>query len=315
MLEKDEKKVVNKLKDGMTYEEFENELDLSYHKAKGYLDSLREKGVDIGEKRLENGKKMFIIQSPRKQFSMKSRPEYHFGVVSDTHLGSMAEQKSRLYDAYNEMVKKDREFVLHGGDISDGCNIYRGHREHKKPKAIGWQRLLNYVAEEYPETDEFKTLFIDGNHDGKLFQKTGIHFGEQLANLRDDLKYIGDSYANIDLGNFDIDIVHPSGGTPYTMGYRAQTWLRNKTDKEKADLTIFGHLHQMLDGKTEGSHILYAGAFQGQTPYINRKGIDTNAGFHMLDVYCNDEGIEHIVIHRYDYDLEKVSEVDIDEIL
>lgn len=663
MLTDEQKKLVNELKEGISYNDLEEEYDLSYDQAKRRLDSLREKGVDISERRLDNGRKMFLIESKDSNYSLKEKDNYRIGVVSDTHLGSVAEQLNALYEAYDECEDYDVDFNLHAGDISDGCDVYRGHRKHKVPEAIGWGRLIDYVVDNYPEKD-FKTLHISGNHDDKFFQQTGIHLGDRISQERDDIEFLGEDYTNLDLGKIDIDMVHPSGGTPYcytgdtrvltkehgfvrfdeipilisevgdievatfnldieemefqkpekfvmmdademyhftgqgidqfvtknhrmivrkngdyhskegdweikraneivenfkrqkydvprtagwntdnelktfeleaqhpngkdfkadgdkfleflgwyisegfvkstnkgriyisqvdnqeevvecvksvglngniyqdkikstnkvlaewlrenvgkgaknkripvkikqlskrqlnilleamfkgdgshdkegkkthyttaskelahdvvellikigkaaclrrrdreyringyegqttvyeicvghtkkskapsicqepeeisdfddkvyclsvpnttiltmrngktvfsgqTLGYRGQTWLRNKTDSEKADLTIFGHLHQMLNGKAEGSEILYAGAFQGQTPYLDRKGINTEAGFHILDIDVDEGGIKHMNIDRYDYDIEKVSESDIDEVL
>lgn len=312
MLEDYEEKLVDLLREGVTYEDMQDELgDVSSTRAaRRRLNKLRDKGVKIQEKTLDTKEKLFYLNQEERSVELQEKDNYKIGVVSDTHLGSEAEQLDSLEKMYEEMEEKDVDLVLHAGDISDGCDVYRGQSKHKKPEAIGWGRLIDYVVENYPKNDEFKTLFIDGNHDEKLFQKTGIPFGERVAKRRDDLVYLGEGYARVELGDIDIDMVHPSGGTPYTLGYRAQTWLRNKNDSEKADITIFGHLHQMLDGKTEGSHILYAGAFQGQTPYLDKKGIKTQAGAHILEVDCDEDGIEHINIDRYDYEIEKVADVE-----
>ena len=299
-----EKSLVDNLKTGFTYEDVCEDLDVSQGTVRKYLDVLREKGVEISERRLKQGRKYFSIdEDVENTYSVNSGNDYRIGVVSDTHLGSEGEQLEYLNDFYNRLVKNDVDFVLHAGDVSDGCEIYRGHENHKIPEAIGWRRLEDYLVSNYPEVDEFKTLMISGNHDTRLFKKTGIRFVERVAERRKDLEYLGQEFASLDLNDeFSIDLVHPGGGSPYTLGYRAQTWLRNKKDSEKADMTVFGHLHQLLAGETEGSFILYAGSWQGQTPYLDRKGIKTDAGGWIVELNLEDK-LSRIKTELFQYEL------------
>jgi len=310
--------LIDVLKQGGTYQSICEELDISRTTARKYLSELKEQGVEYDEKRLGVGKKFFTLDEDNdEEYSLNGKDNYKIGVVSDTHLGSEGEQLDQLYDFYEKLVDKNVDFVLHAGDISDGCEIYRGHENHKIPEAIGWQRLENYVVDKYPETSEFKTLAISGNHDTRLFKKTGIRFVKEVAKQRDDLEYLGQEFASISLDDdFNIDIVHPAGASPYTLGYRAQTWLRNKKDSEKADMTIFGHLHQLLAGETEGSFILYAGSWQGQTPYLDRKGVKTNAGGWIVELNLEDR-LQRIKTELFQYELgsesKNVNELIIDE--
>lgn len=297
----------------MTYDDFEEQYDLNRDQARGQIQELQAEGVPITEDTVDQyGTKMYsVTEDVNDEFKwINEDGHYNFAIISDTHLGSSGEQLDSLNKMYDRIEEEDIDVVFHAGDISDGTvknngrGVYRGHSNHLKPEAIGWDRLTDYVAENYPERDGVDTMFISGNHDHQLFKNTGIRFGEQLEDRRDDLHWIGDSYANIDLGDIDMDLVHPSGGAPYTLGYRAQTWLRDKPDEEKADITVFGHLHQFLNAETEGSQVLYAGAWQGSTPFLERKGIKPKAGGWLIDMEVEDEDIRSFKTDRVMFPLE-----------
>lgn len=297
----------------MTYNDFEEKYDMSRDKARGKVQDLQAEGVPIAEETIDQyGTKMYrVTEDVQDEFKwINEDGNYNFAIISDTHLGSDGEQLDSLNKMYDRIEDEDIDVVFHAGDISDGTvknngrGMYRGHSNHLKPEAIGWDRLTDYVAENYPERDGVDTMFISGNHDHQLFKSTGIRFGKQLEDRREDLHWIGDSYANVDLGEVDMDLVHPSGGTPYTLGYRAQTWLRDKPDEEKADITVFGHLHQFLNAETEGSQVLYAGAWQGSTPFLERKGIKPKAGGWIIDMEVEDEEIRSFKTDRVMYPLE-----------
>lgn len=307
----------------MTYKDFEEQYDMGRDKARGKVQDLQAEGVPIAEETLDQyGTKMYrVTDEVQDEFRwINEDGNYNFAIISDTHLGSDGEQLDSLNKMYDRIEDEDIDIVFHAGDISDGTvknngrGVYRGHSNHLKPEAIGWDRLTNYVAENYPERGGVDTLFISGNHDHQLFKNTGIRFGKQLEDKRDDLHWLGDSYANIDLGEVDMDLVHPSGGTPYTLGYRAQTWLRDKPDEEKADITVFGHLHQFLNAETEGSQVLYAGAWQAATPFLNRKGIKPKAGGWIIDMEVEDEEIRSWKTDRVMYPIESESDLSAEEI-
>lgn len=313
---------------GLTYDDFEEQYGLNRDKAREAIQDLQATGRTIEEERIDQyGTKMYrITDEVDDQFRwINEDGNYNFGVISDTHLGSTGEQLDSLEQMYDRFQEEDIDVVFHAGDISDGTvknngrGVYRGHSNHLKPEAIGWDRLMDYVEENYPERDGVDTLFISGNHDHQLFKNTGIRFGEEVASRRDDLHWLGDSYANVDLGDVDMDLVHPSGGAPYTLGYRAQTWLRDKPDEEKADITVFGHLHQFLNAETEGSQVLYAGAWQGSTPFLERKGIKPKAGGWIVDMEVEDEDIRSWKTDRVMFPLENdgsdVSAAEINDML
>lgn len=285
------------------------------------VDSMKEEGYKIEETYVDGEPMYRLDDEVDDHFKwQKDDGHYKFGIISDTHLGSEAEQLESLEDYYDKAVEEDIDVVFHAGDISDGTvdnnsrGVYRGHSNHLKPEAIGWSRLEDYVVENYPEREGIDTVFIEGNHDHQLFKKTGIRLGENIDRRRDDLHYVGDSYANIDLGEIDMDLVHPSGGAPYTLGYRAQTWLRDKPDEDKADITVFGHLHQFLNAETEGSEALYAGAWQGSTPFLERKGIKPKAGGWIVEMEVDDGEIERWMTERITYDIESESDVSSNEL-
>lgn len=297
--------IIDDLKEGLTYDDLTENYDLSRSQARSQIDDLKDQGYSIQEKTVnKHGKKMFILEHEPKEYTLET--EGTLGFASDTHLGSKAEQLKSLHKYYDEIEDKDINIVFHAGDLSDGCYVYRGQRHEKKPEAIGWARLLDYVEENYPEREGVTTFVIEGNHDRKFYQQNGLFFTEEIAKRRDDIEFLGDGFAEVELEDLDMDIqlVHPRGGVPYTLGYRAQDWMREKSEEDKPDFAELGHIHKFLEGKTEGVDFVYGGCFQGETEYTQTKGIKPRAGAWIIK-FEKENGQKIISPTRIEYPLEQ----------
>lgn len=83
------------------------------------------------------------------------------GLISDTHLGSIAERLDIMEHAYDTFKAKGIEHVFHSGDISDGDgNVYPGHQNHIHCRG---DDQLAWVIAKYPRRAGITTHFIGGN--------------------------------------------------------------------------------------------------------------------------------------------------------
>ncbi|MFD1515647.1 metallophosphoesterase [Halomarina rubra] len=270
---------------GLTFTEAGDRYGISEHVFRNRLDELRLSGYTIDFKELdaEGTRRWFIPEERDKRFRVGDGDgRYKFGVISDTHLGSAAEHLEELHDYYDRVAADpDIEYVFHAGDISDGWKVHKGHTEALKGEATGWKRLREYVIEHYPRREGITTIFIEGNHDHKLKRRTGISLGKQIAAEREDLIYAGDSQARFVFDpehDIDLELIHPSGGQPYTVGYRLQTLYRERPASERPTIAVIGHLHGSMFAKAEGVLGFYAGCWKGITTYGKRKGHSTEIG-------------------------------------
>ena len=99
-----------------------------------------------------------------------------FGIVSDTHLGSLYERLDELHTFYSICKKKEIEVVLHAGDIIDGNGkMYRGHLN--EIHTYGAERQVKWVEKNYPKIKGITTYFITGNHCCSFYNDNGIDVG------------------------------------------------------------------------------------------------------------------------------------------
>jgi hypothetical protein len=252
------------------------------------------------------------------QFRFKGDDSITVALISDTHLGSSAEHLHELHEFYDRCVDFGITDVFHCGDISDGWKVHPGHLNEIKPEAAGWDRLKKYVVDNYPQRDGITTHFIEGNHDNKFYNRNNIHFGELIGNRRSDLHYLGNSQATIHLNRAHettLELIHPSGGKPYTTGYRLQTLYRERNMVDRPTIAGVGHLHGSMYAETEGVKGLYAGAWKGTTTYGKRKGHQAKIGGWILEIELTNGAVSQFVPRWIGYEeKDKDNEIDIPDL-
>lgn len=286
---------------GATRKDLADELDLSVDSVDTLLRDMRQAGytLEFREVDAQGTRRWFIPDDIDRRYRIADGDgHYRFAIISDTHLGSSAEHLQELHDFYDRCADRGITDVFHAGDIGDGWEVHKGHINVIKGQAAGWEALREYIVENYPRRDGITTHFIEGNHDHKLYKRNGVRFGEWLAHRRDDLHYCGDSQATFIFDrehDIDLELLHPSGGKPYTVGYRLQTLYRERSLKDRPTIAAIGHLHGSMYAETEGVKGLYAGAWKGTTTYGKRKGHEARIGGWIIDMDIRDGVITQFV--------------------
>jgi predicted phosphodiesterase len=223
--------------------------------------------------------------------------KYRFGVVSCTHLGSKYQQLTHLYTFYKYCKRKGVDTVLHCGDLIDGEKIYRGMEYELHTHGATAQK--QYCVDNYPHVTGIKTLVIMGNHDESFYKTSGYNVVEAICAERDDMEYIGDYLAYINLDTIRVAIMHSDGGVAYARSYKVQKIIEQLSPEAKPHLMFVGHWHvnAMIPAyrNVEGVSI---GAFQSQTPYLVRKGLMPNVSGLVVEVEVNDKGLVGV---KYDW--------------
>jgi len=293
---------VNSLRDnGLTYKEMEQQYDWSKEQAQRVLDKMSESGWAIEFDTLDaQGTRQWYIPDARdKRYQIGDGDgTYRFGLISDTHLGSKAAHLADLHDFYDKMQERGVDLVLHAGDITDGWEVHRNQINEVHSAATGWKRMREYCVEHYPQREGIETLFISGNHDRKLWRREGIRLSRMIANRREDLHWLGDSMARLVFDpehNFDLELIHPSGGQPYTLGYRAQTLYREQPTDVRPSMTGIGHLHGRMQAAAEGVEAFYTGCWKDLTTYGRRKGHAAEIGGWDVEITISDGELNRLV--------------------
>jgi len=222
------------------------------------------------------------------------------GVVSDTHLCSRHQQLTHLKSIYRRFADEGISIVLHAGDLVEGTKVYRGW-EHEV-LAHGADGQAKYAIEHYPREPGITTYLISGNHDLKFMETAGVDVVARVCHSREDLVYLGEYGAFIDLpGNLRAYLHHGGpGGIGYARTYRLQRTVENFAPENKPHLYICGHYHVTATiPDYRNVFAILPGCFASQSSYLRRLGVAPDVGGWILEYRTNPE--------RKDFDLAEIT--------
>jgi len=196
------------------------------------------------------------------------------GVVSDTHLGSRAQQLTHLTEFYRYADERGVAAYVHAGDLVDGLHVHRDavytQFEH------GFNAQAKYAVEVYPRSANGPTHWIEGNHDNWFFENAGASLGEWLPDRRKDLPFLGYYSAFVDVGPVRIYVAHGAkGGGSYAKSYKTQKLIEQMDPLERAQthVAFFGHWHfDDYIGRYQGVLGFNVPCFQRKTRFIKSIG-------------------------------------------
>jgi len=208
---------------------------------------------------------------------LKGGTEYTFGAIGDTHLCSKEERIRELLTFYRICQKKGVKDIYHAGDILAGQNVYSG--QEFELHTFGADSQVAYAVRNYPNIEGIRTHFILGNHCYSFFKNAGMDVGFAIAKERPDMTYLGAFYGEVMMEKIRlIHLVHPSGGMPYSISYRAQRIVTEISSGDKPRILLVGHLHTSYSFLYRNIFVFGVGCFEGQTPFLARKGINPVIG-------------------------------------
>lgn len=209
---------------------------------------------------------------------------FRFAVISDTHLGSKAENPDAIETAYEIIVREGIRTVYHVGDLVDGYGIYKLQNAEVSLHTFEDQR--DHAVAVYPRREGVTTFIISGNHDLEGdFGRAGADPVAAVCNVRDDMEHLGRYSAWVELPNgATMHLLHPMGGAAYAASYRPQKIVEGYDLGEKPSVLLIGHWHRYLHMPIRGVQVMLAGTFQGPTTYSVRKAFGAPAfGFTIVE--------------------------------
>jgi predicted phosphodiesterase len=213
-----------------------------------------------------------------------------FGVVSDTHLGSLYSAQDYLEAAYDIFEHENIDTVYHCGDLTDGEKMYRG--QEYEIFRHGCDAQLEEVIEKYPKREKVSTHFILGNHDMSFWKRAGINIGPKIADKRKDMIYLGVEEADIIYTQADrkvrLRLSHPGKGTAYALSYQIQKYIESLTGGEKPHVLLVGHYHKAeVLPQYRNVYAVQAGTLERQTPFMRNRNIAAHMGFWIIEFSVN----------------------------
>ncbi len=224
-----------------------------------------------------------------------------FGIISDTHLASRYECLEELWTFYNECKALGISKVFHCGDITAGQHVYPG--QENEIKCWGQDAQVQYCADNYPRIEGVTTYYITGNHDLRDFESSGADRGVRIANLREDMVYLGPSFAKLAIHpHVTLELVHLAGGSSYALSYPLQKYIEGIEGGTKPKILACGHLHTAVYTDERNINALLAACFEAQTPYERRKKLSPVVGGWIIEINVREDGwINRFVPHFLRY--------------
>lgn len=276
---------------GISVNDALEKYQIKKHTLEVYLDQLRRKGLNVQVTGDVIHVSKYVVYQDNIRINDWSSDEkiLRFGVVADTHIGSKYQQISLLDKVYDVFVSEGLEDVYHAGDISEGIKMRPGHEQ--ECFLHGSDDVEDYIIENYPKKDTITTHFITGNHDHTFIKQSGHDIGKRIAAERKDMDYLGMSNAKIYLTpNCTMELNHPLDGAAYALSYSIQKMADSLSGGEKPGILINGHHHKAMYLFYRNIHMLEAGCFQAQTPWMRGKRIAAMVGGYIVTVHVDETG-------------------------
>ncbi len=219
-----------------------------------------------------------------------------FGLVSDTHLGSVAERLDILNLAYDHFASLGIKKVFHCGDLTDGWDEYRGHINFVKVYGSAPQAIR--VIKSYPKREGIKTYVIQGNHDDDRNRRNhdrlsavtnGLDYDGKHYDGRPDIVYLGQySHTVILPQEVTMHMLHPRGNMPYAMSYKQQKRSEAMDRNLRPDIQASGHFHTFNHCWLNHTHFVAVPGMQDETEYFKRLGLPRSVGFLVIHYEIED---------------------------
>lgn len=277
-----------------------NELDINELEVLGMIKELKSNGENISITRKKDG--IYIenfgdIKSHNHNTKtlFNNEREIKFLLISDTRLCSKFAQLTILNDLYKKAYDMGVRHVFHLGDIVEGIYFGKNKKYNQVVLHHNPDTQAMYVKKNYPYISDMTAYFITGEHDLSFLKtKDREDVGEQIANMREDLVYLGQEncmvYLQSDNGKpIKIDLRHPTGIVPYTVSYKPQRIVDAMRSEERPDVINFGHF---LVHDTFFHHDVLVNQVPSccaTTPEMINKGTNNIVGATILTLYLDNK--------------------------
>ena len=276
--------------------ELKERLGLSENELYGVIDVLQQYGRPItvedinGElvvqKRFQK-RRHYDVKPPKEELTKRT-----FGVVSDTHYGSIYSQPSMVntfaYEAYNRGITD----MFHVGDISDGD--YHTIRPNYVNEVFiyGATAHVDYAAKTLPKYPGMMWRYILGSHDqSHSFNYGPFEFGRELHKRRPkDTEFLGQDRGFYYYDNCKIELFHPGGGTSRILSSKPQNGIDQLASGTKAKLSLRGHYHKVYYMLYRNIHVLLCPCNVDQSSFMMKNEIPNLMGDYFVTIWYDDNG-------------------------
>ena len=286
-------KIYKHIKDGTPIEIFMKKFHCNRSELMGILElcKIYDKDVDIA---IKEGIEIFIKPISRIIAKVnKVNPDElihtQLCVVSDTHFGNIHQQLHFLNQIYEEAYKRGIKTVLHCGDLVDGN--YTNRAEQPRQQFLhGFDEQIGYVVDMYPKVRDITTKFILGSHDETHYKNDQATAGFWIPKCRNDMIYLGQDTADLNINKIKITMDHPGGGSSKAVSYQLQKRIELLESGNKPKILLVGHYHKSYSFVYRNVRGIEVGSCCDLTQFQQKQGLSNAVGAYFLDIYSDRNG-------------------------
>ena len=286
-------KVYKYIKNGMPVETFMNKFHCNRNELMGILELCKmygkdvkiaiKKGIEVFDKPLSK------LISHATKIPQDELIHTQICVVSDTHIGNIHQQLHFLNEVYEEAYKRGITTVLHCGDLVDGN--YTNRPEQPRQQFLhGFDEQIGYVVDMYPKVEGITTNFILGSHDETHYKNDQATAGFWIPKCRQDMIYLGQDTADININKIKITMDHPGGGSSSSVSYQLQKRIELLEAGNKPKILLAGHYHKSYSFVYRNVRGILVGSCCDVTQFQHKKGLSNAIGAYFLDIYSDKNG-------------------------
>ncbi len=270
-------------------------LDLNEYEVLGLVNYIQKNDMNIVVNIKDDG--IYLINQGDVKFQEENtydfktdkNNEFKFVLISDTRIGSTYQQLTILNDIYLKAKEMDYPNVILCGNISTG--LYNTTDPYNETCFLSdSQRQIDYIVSHYPSIDGIKTYFITGKLDDKHLKNKKINIGKRVAELRNDMIYLGENSCNTKIGKVRMQIMSSKLSKTYTVSYRTQQQVDSYRSEDKPDILLMGGLLQMEKFTYRNVCCISAPSVCATTSEMNEKRYSNTVGAWFVKVKTNNNG-------------------------
>ena len=216
---------------------------------------------------------------------------FKFAAIGDSHIGHQKAHKEWWDIMCDKIDREQVSLCLHTGDITEGMSGREGHVYELE--AIGATAQVELAAHRISQIP-CEVKGITGNHDLWGFKRLGHDPGVELENRCRNFEYLGQNEAVVSIDGIDIMMSHPGDGSAYAVSYALQQFINALSGGEKPHILLMGHHHKSVFFQYRNIQAFETGTLCGQTGWMRGKKLQAMAGFWIVEVWPNQDGIERI---------------------
>ena len=289
------KKFLDFIEKEKTLKDVCQEMDMNEYLVLDLVSYIRSKGINIAMQNTADDTIYMVnmgdyefVEKNVYNFQTNENNEFKFIVIADTRLGSKSQQLSILNDIYLKGHEMGYDNVILCGNISAG--LYPLTKVYAETNFINdTQGQIDYIVSHYPKVEGVKTYFITGKLDDIHLTKQKINIGKRIADLRDDMIYLGENSCDLVIDNMVMQLFSSQLSKTYTVSYRTQQQAVSFRSEDKPDVMLYGGLLQCEQFTYRGIKILSIPSVCATTKEMAEKRYSNTIGAWYVTVSTNNK--------------------------